>query len=58
MPVTAISVSKRSPRTMATLLFLMAALLCLMAMQLLILASCDGERDPIPMAARVAFSQR
>jgi len=51
MAAAALSVSKRSPITMA-------ALLCLMAMQLLILASCDGERDPLPMAARAILSPR
>ena len=48
---TAIFVSKRLQRPAA-------ALLCLMMAQLFILASCDGEREPMPMAARVAISQR
>jgi hypothetical protein len=35
-----------------------AALLCLMLAQLVILASCDGERDPLPMAAKVTMAHR
>ncbi len=45
----AIFVSKRLQRPAA-------AMLCLMAAQLLILASCDGEREPMPMAARAPIS--
>ena len=51
MAAAALSVSKRSHRSIA-------ALLCLVALLLLILASCDGERDPIPMAARAALGER
>jgi len=47
----AIFVSKRLQRPVA-------ALLCLMVAQLFILASCDGEHEPLPMAAKVAISQR
>jgi len=48
---TAIFVSKRLRASSA-------ALLCLMMAQLLILASCDGEHDLAPMAAKVGFVQR
>jgi hypothetical protein len=46
----AIFVSKRLQRPAA-------ALLCLMMAQLFILASCDGEHEPLPMAAKVAFQR-
>jgi hypothetical protein len=49
--ITAIFVSKRLRASSA-------ALLCLMMAQLLVLASCDGEHDLAPMAAKVAISQR
>ena len=34
------------------------ALMCLMMAQLLVLASCDGEHDLAPMAAKVAVGHR
>ena len=36
----------------------MAALICLMMAQLLVLASCDGEHDLAPMAAKVMTAPR
>ena len=36
----------------------MAALICLMMVQMFVLASCDGEHDLAPMAAKLAVSHR